>query len=229
MALAEICAGVTGFCVCVGSLASGTLFDKALCFGSLKPVEVGWSIPGTAAGRGQVGTFFQSPEVLGSSELQSWGRAGRQMARAQPMAGSGQCMWERGCLHPRCWAPRYLVSTHHGGVHSCLTVVSPTLSTCLWALSFQRMGQGPMQREREHFSSSSAPSTLQEDHAIEESQHRGEVRVTGRQTILNKEGEPRDEAGVGTGCFRSCCGQGYKFLAAKGRICLQCGRPRFHL
>ena len=128
MALAEIHAGITGFCVWVGSLASGTLFDKALCFGSLKPVEVGWSIPGTAAGRGQVGTFFQSPKVLGSSELQLWGRAGRRMARAQPMAGSGRCMWECGCLHLCCWAPRYLVSTHHGGVHSYLTVVSPTLT-----------------------------------------------------------------------------------------------------
>lgn len=133
--------------------------------------EVGWSIPGTAAGRGQVGTFSQSPEVLGSSELQLWGWVGRWMARAEPMAGSGRCAWERGCLHPRCWAPK--VSGEHsprrcaqvsdcGLTHPEHMPLGPLLPA---------MGQGPMQREREHFSSSSAPSTLQEDHAIEESQH----------------------------------------------------------
>ena len=88
MALAEIRARITGFCVWVGGFTFGTLFGKALCFGSLKPAEVGWSIPGTAVGRGQVGTFSQSPEVLGSSALRLWGWAGRQTVRAQPMAGS---------------------------------------------------------------------------------------------------------------------------------------------
>lgn len=124
------------------------LFGKALCFGSLKPAEVGWSIPGTAVVRGQVGTFSQSPEVLGSSALRSWGWAGRQMARSQPRADSVRCSREPGCLHPRCWAPK--VSGEHSPqcVHGCLTAVSPTLSTRLRALSFQRSGQGPARRER---------------------------------------------------------------------------------
>lgn len=148
MVSAEICAWITGFCVWVGSLTFGTLFGKVLCFGSLKPAEVGWSIPETAVGRGQVGTFSQSPEVLGSSALRSWGWAGRQMARSQPRADSVRCSREPGCLHPRCWAPKVSGA------------VSPTLSTCLRALSFQRSGQGPVRRERECFSAPSAP-TLQ--------------------------------------------------------------------
>lgn len=167
MVSAEICARITGFCVWVGSLTFGTLFGKALCFGSLKPAEVGWSIPGTAVGRGQVGTFSQSPEVLGSSALRSWGWAGRQMARSQPVAGSVRCVREPGCLHPRCWAPK-VSGEHSQCVHGCLTAVSPTLSTCLRALSFQRSGQGPAWRERECFSAPSAPTlqgTLSSQHS----------------------------------------------------------------
>lgn len=144
------------------------LFGKALCFGSLKPAEVGWSIPGTAVVRGQVGTFSQSPEILGSSALRSWGWAGRQMARSQPRAGSVRCAREPGCLHPRCWAPK--VSGEHSPqcVPGCLTAVSPTLSMRLRALSFQRSGQGPARRERECFRAPSAPTlqgTLSSQHS----------------------------------------------------------------
>lgn len=135
--MADICAGITGFCVWVGSLVAGTLFGKALCFGSLKPRWAGPSLEQLRAG-GRWGHFPRAPR--------SWDQVSCNRGDGQADGWPEQSQWQvlddvRGSVAVFTHVagpPRYLVSTHHGGVHSCLTVGSPTLSTCLWALSFQR-------------------------------------------------------------------------------------------